>query len=57
MPFHRDRQVILIEHSLSPSENIEFEIEYEGNIDEDIYQVNIPDEEKDCKDASWKNTA
>ncbi|WP_065219996.1 MULTISPECIES: golvesin C-terminal-like domain-containing protein [Butyricimonas] len=45
VPFHRDRQVILVEHPLSPSENIELKIEYEGKIDEDIYQTNIPDEE------------
>ena len=45
VPFHRDRQVIVIERPLSPNESIELEIEYEGNIDEDIYQVNIPDED------------
>ena len=45
VPFHRDRQVIVIERPLSPSENIELKIEYEGNIDEDIYQVNILDED------------
>ena len=45
LPFHRDRQVVVIEHSLTPGENIELEIEYGGRIDEDIYQVNIPDED------------
>lgn len=45
LPFQRDHQVIVIERPLAPSENIELEIQYEGNIDEDIYQVNIPDED------------
>lgn len=45
VPFHRDRQVIVIERPLSPEENIDLKIEYEGKIDEDIYQVNIPDED------------
>ena len=45
VPFHRNCQVIVIQRPLSPNENIELEIEYEGNIDEDIYQVNIPDED------------
>lgn len=44
VPFHRDNQVILIERPLSPNENMELDIEYEGGIDEDIYQVNISDE-------------
>ena len=44
LPFHRDRQVIVIERPLAPGENIEIETEYEGNIDEDIYQVNIDDD-------------
>ncbi|WP_294140452.1 hypothetical protein [uncultured Sanguibacteroides sp.] len=43
LPFHRDQQVIVIERSLAPGENIEIEITYGGTIDEDIYQVNIPD--------------
>ncbi|PXZ43689.1 hypothetical protein DMB45_10160 [Sanguibacteroides justesenii] len=45
LPFHRDRQIVVIEHSLAPGEKIELEIEYGGSIDEDIYQVNIPDED------------
>ncbi|MCR9011441.1 hypothetical protein [Gabonibacter chumensis] len=45
LPFHRDRQVIVIERPLAPGENIELEIAYGGTIDEDIYQVNIPDDE------------
>ncbi|WP_059026135.1 hypothetical protein [Gabonibacter massiliensis] len=45
LSFHRDRQVIVIERPLAPGENIEIEMEYEGCIDEDIYQVNIPDED------------
>ena len=45
LPFHRDRQVIVIERPLAPGENIEIEITYGGTIDEDIYQVNIPDDE------------
>ena len=43
LPFHRDRQVIVIERPLAPGENIEIEMEYGGTIDEDIYQINIPD--------------
>ncbi|MCR9011537.1 hypothetical protein [Gabonibacter chumensis] len=43
LPFRRDRQVIVIERPLAPGENIELEIAYGGTIDEDIYQVNIPD--------------
>ncbi|WP_294142371.1 hypothetical protein [uncultured Sanguibacteroides sp.] len=43
LSFHRDHQVIVIERPLAPGENIEIETKYEGNIDEDIYQVNIPD--------------
>lgn len=38
-------QVVVIERSLVPGENIELEIEYEGGIDEDIYQINIADED------------
>jgi len=45
LPFRRDHQVVVIEHSLIPNEKTELKIEYEGNIDEDIYQVNIPDDE------------
>ena len=45
LPFSRDYQVILIDHPLAPGGDIELEIEYEGGIDEDIYQVNIPDNE------------
>ena len=45
LSFNRDYQVIVINHSLAPGEEIELEVEYEGNIDEDIYQVNIPDDE------------
>lgn len=30
---------------IPPGEEIELEVEYEGRIDEDIYQVNIPDDE------------
>ncbi|KIO44695.1 hypothetical protein BA92_06565 [Sanguibacteroides justesenii] len=41
LPFHRDHQVIVVEHPLAPGENTELKIEYEGMIDEDIYQVNI----------------
>lgn len=37
--------MILIDHPLAPGGDIELEIEYEGGIDEDIYQVNIPDNE------------
>ncbi|WP_294140450.1 hypothetical protein [uncultured Sanguibacteroides sp.] len=44
LPFHRDQQVIVIERPLTPGENIELKIEYKGTIDEDIYQVNIPDD-------------
>ena len=43
--FHRDHQVVVIERSLIPGETIELEMEYEGEIDEDIYQVNIADED------------
>ena len=45
LSFHRDRQIVVIERTLDPGVNTELEIEYKGNIDEDIYQVNIPDEE------------
>lgn len=45
LPFHRDHQVIVIERPMASRENIELEIEYEGCIDEDIYQVNIPDDD------------
>ncbi|MCQ4872352.1 golvesin C-terminal-like domain-containing protein [Butyricimonas paravirosa] len=45
LPFHRDHQVIVIKRPVAPGENIELEIEYEGYIDEDIYQVNIPDDD------------
>jgi len=45
VPFHRNYQVVVIERSLVPGENIELEIEYEGGIDEDIYQINIADED------------
>lgn len=45
LPFHRDHQVIIIERPMASGENIELEIEYEGYIDEDIYQVNIPDDD------------
>lgn len=45
LPFHKDHQAILIERSLAPGEKVKLAIEYEGNIDEDIYQINIPDEE------------
>ena len=30
---------------IPPGEEIELEVEYEGRIDEDIYLVNIPDDE------------
>ncbi|WP_065219100.1 MULTISPECIES: golvesin C-terminal-like domain-containing protein [Butyricimonas] len=43
--FRRDHQVVVIERSLAPGEIIKMEMEYEGGIDEDIYQVNIDDEE------------
>ncbi len=45
LSFSRDYQVIVIDHPLAPGEEIELEVEYEGRIDEDIYQVNIPDDE------------
>jgi len=45
LSFSRDYQVIVIDHSLAPGEKIELEVEYEGSIDEDIYQVNIPNSE------------
>lgn len=44
LPFRRDHQVVIIERPLNPGENIELEIEYGGYIDEDIYQINLPDE-------------
>lgn len=45
VPFCRDRQVVIIEHSLAPGDMVELEMEYGGGIDEDIYQVNITDED------------
>ena len=45
LPFHRDHQVIIIKRAMASGENIELEIEYEGCIDENIYQINIPDDD------------
>lgn len=55
LPFHRDHQVVVIEHSLAPGENTELEIEYEGSIDEDNYQVNI-DDDRFFSPAIWSNS-
>lgn len=45
VPFQRERQVVVIERPLAPGDSVVFEMEYGGYIDEDIYQVNIDDEE------------
>ena len=44
LPFHRELLAVVIERSLAPNEYIKLDITYEGYIDEDIYQINIPDE-------------
>lgn len=43
--FRRDCQVIVVEHPLAAGEQVELVMEYGGGIDEDIYQVNVADEE------------
>lgn len=45
VPFRRDRQVVIIDRSLAPGDSVVLEMEYGGYIDEDIYQVNIDDED------------
>ncbi|WP_292268468.1 hypothetical protein [Butyricimonas sp.] len=44
LPFHRDHLAVVIERSLAPNEYIKLDITYEGYINEDIYQINLPDE-------------
>ena len=45
IPWHREHQVVVIERSLEPGERVDVTMEYAGGIDEDVYQVNLPDEE------------
>ena len=45
VPFRRDRQVVVVERSLAPGDSVVLEIEYGGCIDEDIYQVDIDEED------------
>lgn len=42
--FHRVHQVILVDHTLAPRESVDIKMEYEGSIDEDIYQLDINDD-------------
>lgn len=44
LPFHRDHLAVVIERSLAPNEYIKLDITYEGYVNEDIYQINLPDE-------------
>ena len=44
MPFHRENQVIILEHNLAPEEILKLKIEYRGNIDENICGIEIPEE-------------
>lgn len=44
VPFRREHQIIIIERPLVPGETIELTIDYEGGIDEDVYQINVSDE-------------
>ena len=43
--FRKNRQVVVVERALACGEIVELKIEYEGSIDEDIYQVKILDED------------
>ncbi|WP_099292660.1 hypothetical protein [Butyricimonas sp. Marseille-P3923] len=45
IPFQRDKQVVVVERSLTPGDSVVLEMEYAGYIDEDIYQMNIDDDE------------
>lgn len=45
MSFQRDRQVVIIERALAPGDSVVLEMEYGGDIDENIFQVNIDDED------------
>ena len=45
LPFHRNYLAVVIERSLEPNEYIKLDIDYGGYIDEDIYQINLPDED------------
>lgn len=45
IPWHREHQVVVIERPLEPGERAEVTMEYAGGIDEEVYQVNLPDEE------------
>ena len=38
-------KVVVIERPLEPGERAEVTMEYAGGIDEEVYQVNLPDEE------------
>ena len=44
LPFYRDYLAVVIKRPLAPNEHIKLDITYEGYIDEDIYQINTPDE-------------
>ena len=44
IPFRREHQIIIIERPLVPGECIELAMDYEGGIDEDVYQINVSDE-------------
>ncbi|KIO43605.1 hypothetical protein [Sanguibacteroides justesenii] len=45
VPFRRDRQAVVVERSLAPGDSVVLEIDYGGCIDEDIYQVDIDEED------------
>jgi hypothetical protein len=45
IPFRRDGQVIIAERSLRPLERVELQVDYSGEVSEDICYLDVPDEE------------
>ena len=45
IPFQRDGQVIIAERTLRPWERVELQVDYSGEVSEDICYLDVPDEE------------
>lgn len=45
LAYRRDHQAILVAHTLQPQQTLHIQMEYSGNIDEDIYLADTPNED------------
>jgi hypothetical protein len=45
LPFRRDGQVVIVERSLRPREELDLQLDYSGEVSENICYLDVPDEE------------